>query len=341
MLEADILHKAIENLERLTQSVIKIKERKHLNGQPWDALLEIQAGAIDGHFKVEVRKDVLPSHVASLMERIPKPEGLLIAAYISKPGKALLEKQEVNYLDIAGNCYIKNDRGIFWKISGQTTSKDTKSPKHRAFNKNGIKLIYALLLQETLLNEPYRVMAEIANISVSTVGGILKDLKTAKFILNVTEDRMTLTNKQELLSQWASAYNHKLKPKLLREKYRWAKAQQWENWKQLKLNEDTFWGGEPAADLLTHYLQPGVWTLYTNLDRKTLLRDLQLIPDATDGKVEVYSPFWKTEEMLFVNTPLNTVSPLLVYAELIGSGDDRNFATAQKIYEQYLKDIIE
>lgn len=341
MIEADILHTAVENLERLTQSVIKIKNSKHLNGQPWDAVLEIQAGAAGGYFKVEVRKDVLPSHVAPLIELLPKTEGLLIAAYISKPGKALLEKQEVNYLDIAGNCYIKNDRGIFWKISGQTTSKDTKSPKHRAFNKNGIKLIYALLLQEALLNEPYRVMAEIANISVSTVGGILKDLKTAKFILNVTEDRMTLTNKQELLSQWASAYNHKLKPKLLREKYRWAKAQQWENWKQLKVEKDTYWGGEPAADLLTHYLHPAVWTVYTNIDRKSLLKDFQLLPDPKEGNVEIYSLFWKPEAELFVNTQLNTVSPLLVYAELIGSGDDRNFATAQNIYEQYLKDIIE
>jgi hypothetical protein len=337
MLQTDILHTAIENLERMTKAQIEIETTSINNGHAWDAQLDIRAGTATGSFRVEVKANVLPSNIARLLDKLKMEESILVAKYISNPAKTLLETQGINYLDTAGNCFIRNDKGIFWNVKGQTATAENGEAKHRAFNKNGIKLIYALLLNESLLNEPYRVIANQANVSVSTVGDILKDLQAAKFLLKVNENKKMLTNKPELLSQWVTAFNQKLKPKLLRGRYRLGGK----NWQQLDLGRFAYWSGEPAAGLLTHYLQPGAWVLYTDLDRKALLKDLQLLPDAKAGNVEVCSPFWKVENTAFVVPAMKTVHPLLVYAELIGSGNDRNFETARKIYAQYLKNIIE
>jgi len=266
-------------------------------------------------------------------------EGILIAHHISQPGKDLLEKKGINYLDIAGNCFIKSSQGLFWKINNKRAPKIEAVNKHRAFHKNGVKLIFALMIDEALINQPYRVQAEVANISSSTVGAIHKDLQKAKFLFQLNKETKQLGNKQELLSQWVQAYHQKLKPKLFRERYRLLKGGT-ENWQKTDLGNFAFWGGEPAADVLTNFLHPEDLTLYTNLDRRQLIKQLKLIPDSNGG-VEVYSLFWKLENDLMVNTAQKTVHPLLVYADLLGTGDNRNYETAMKIYERYLKDIFE
>jgi hypothetical protein len=55
------------------------------------------------------------------------------------------------------------------------------------------------------------------------------------------------------------------------------------------------------------------------------------VPD-DDGKIEVYQRFWTIGE-----NGQQTVPSLLVYADLIYSGDPRNLETAQRIYERYLQ----
>jgi hypothetical protein len=336
MKEAEILHIAFENLKTLTKTGISVDHLDFFDDRHWDGRLNVVTGETKNEFKVEVKGNVLPSNLAQWAVKLKAPDTLLVAKYISNPAKALLEQQNINYLDIAGNCHIRSGKGIFWFIKGQVAAKDLNENKHRAFNKNGIKLIYSLLLNEKLLNEPYRAMAEVACIAISTVGDILKDLQESKFLVRLNDQQSALVNKPELLGQWVTAFHQKLKPKLLKGRYSLGN----ENWKQLDLESHAFWGGEPAAGLLTNHLRPGAWSLYTDLDRRSLLKDLQLLPNPK-GNVEVYTPFWNTKNTIFIAHELKTVHPLLVYAELIGTGNDRNIETSKKIYEQYLKDIIE
>lgn len=337
MTESDILYTAIENLENLTYSKIKIAAPLNSNGYEWDAQLYIRTGINESTFKVEVKENVLPSSLPRWIDRLQEPETLLVAKYISNPAKRLLEKQGINYLDISGNCFIRNDRGIFLQIKGQSEPKKNREIKHRAFQKNGIKLIYALLLNEELLNERLREIASVAGISVSTVGDILTDLQAGKFLVKVNEKKMALVNKAELLSQWVTAFNQQLKIKLVRGRFR-LRTQIWSN---LEIGDQSYWGGEPAADLLTNYLHPANFTIYSNLDRKRLITELQLLPDDDKGEVTVCSVFWPLENKNFVFPETKTVHPLLVYADLIGSGNDRNFETAKKVYEQYLKNLVD
>ncbi|MEQ1666008.1 MAG: type IV toxin-antitoxin system AbiEi family antitoxin [Bdellovibrionales bacterium] len=337
MIESDILYTAIENLEKLTQAQIEVDAPLNPNGHDWEAQLYIRVGANKSSFKVEVKENVLPSGLLRWVDKLNEAQTLLVAKYISNPAKELLEKRGINYLDTSGNCYIRNDSGIFWHFKGQSEMVKNGEIKHRAFQKNGIKLIYALLLNEELLNKRYREIASIAKISVSTVGDILTDLQAAKFLVKVNEKKMALINKPELLGEWVTAFNQKLKPKLVRGKFLLLNP----NWQKIEIGNLSYWGGEPAADLLTANLYPGAWTLYSNLDRKSLIKEFQLIPSEETGNVTICSLFWSVENEDFVLPALKTVHPLLVYADLIGSGNDRNFEIAKKIYERYLKSFID
>lgn len=80
-------------------------------------------------------------------------------------------------------------------------------------------------------------------------------------------------------------------------------------------NNKTLWGGRTCWEILTNYLHPQEFTLYTKEETNELIKKYFLIPDAT-GNVHVFKKFWN-----FKDAPVNekTVPPLLVYADLISS----------------------
>jgi hypothetical protein len=255
----------------------------------------------------------------------------------SEPSKGLLRDKALNYLEVKGDCYLRDDHGLFWFFRGRQAVLTKRLPKHRLFHKNGVKLVFAFLLEPELVNASYRQMAERAGISVGTVGDILLDLMEAGFVLPVDEKKRILNDEAELLEKWTRYYLDLVKPKQLREHYRFARMEDRRDWRSLALPIQSWWGGEPAADLYTNYLAPAAWTLYSALPRNELIRTLRLIPDP-EGEVAVYAPFWG-EELKGAGAG-DKVHPILVYADLIDSGDPRNLETAKKLYEQEIRNIL-
>ncbi len=331
MLESDILYTAVENLKKSIKLPIHLKDSKQ---KSVDAILSIGS---EGRYLVEVKKEVHKSNLPNILAQLSNLQdlSLLVAETISKSTKEILFTKNISYLDMAGNCFIQNENGLYIQIDGRKSTVTNKR-KHKAFNKNGIKLIYALLVEEGLINQSYANMAKAAGISKSTIGSILDDLQERKFLLKISSTKRKLSNREGLLSEWINAYNERLKPTLLRGRFRLL-PNKLQKWKQLVLSEDIFWGGEPAADILTNYLSPGEWTIYSNIDKNILLKNFGLVPDPSNGNVVVYSVFWSTENNFsFDIEQSKTVHPLLVYADLLATNDSRNFETANKIYEQYL-----
>jgi len=331
MLESDILYNAVENLKKSIKLPVYLLDS---NQKSVDAILNI---GNEGQYLVEVKKEVHKSNLPNILAQLSnlRDLSLLVAKTISKSTKEILLSKNISYLDMAGNCFIQNEDGLYIQIDGRKNTVTNKR-KHKAFNKNGIKLIYALLLDEALINQSYSDMAEVADISKSTVGSILDDLHKRGFLLKINTKKRKLSNKEGLLSEWVNAYNEKLKPTLIRGRFRLL-PNKLQKWKQLDLGEDIFWGGEPAADILTNYLSPGEWTIYSNVDKKLLLKKVGFVPDPKGGNVIIYSVFWNPINNFSFNIEgSKTVNPLLVYADLLATNDSRNFETAKKIYEQYL-----
>jgi len=105
------------------------------------------------------------------------------------------------------------------------------------------------------------------------------------------------------------------------------------NWKEIRLDDKTtWWGGEPAGDMLTNYLRPGELTLYTTKTRNELMKDLRLIPDP-NGDVTVFTAFWNVDKQ----ENKQHVHPLLVYTDLMNTADSRCHETAQLIWDKYFR----
>src|SRR5437660_204617 len=90
---------------------------------------------------------------------------------------------------------------------------------------------------------------------------------------------------------------------------------------------DAYWGGEMAADRLTHYLKPEMLTIYTRHNPTKLIAEFRLRADV-NGDIEMLDAFW--DQNLITGTR-DVVPPILAYADLMTTPNARNLEAAKLI----------
>lgn len=297
--------------------------------------LEVKLNERTLTFPVEIKKELKKQNLIQIDLYKGIFPDLLVAADIIYPDiRKLLKEKNINYVDGAGNMFLKTPDNYIY-IEGNRNVETLNKYKGRLFGKGGIKIIFVLLLDENLLNAPYRDIAEFTDTGLGTVTYIMKELDLRGYVIKINEYEMKFKNKKDLMNKWITGYEDKLKKTLLKGKFRLNNN----NWRNLEFyNKETFWGGEPAAEILTHYLYPQLFTIYTKEETKEITKNYYLIPDL-NGNVDIYDKFWNYD--IKNNNTNNTVPPLLIYADLVNTGDNRNLETAKIIYERYLQDKFE
>lgn len=329
MQEQEIINIALDNLQKNTNIKGKWVEFaiKELDGK-----LNLMINNEEIKFNVEIKKELrnhLLPQIAGMAEKYPPL--ILVAEIIFPKIKGELRERNIAYLEANGNIYIKHNGTYLW-IDANKPIKSQKEHGNRAFTKTGLKIVYEFLIDETWINKPYREIAEKTGTGIGNITNIIKGLKKDGFLLKLTRDKNKLTSKKDLLQKWIGAYGTRLKPHLLIGQFRFVRENDFINWKNLHLQTGkTWWGGEAAGDLLTNYLRPGELTLYTTENRNELIKKYRLVADIK-GNIKIYKVFWHQKD----ETTNNTVHPLLVYADLINTGDRRCIETAQKIYDELL-----
>ena len=233
-------------------------------------------------------------------------------------------------LDMSGNAVIQSG-GHLIMISGEKRSGAANRVKERAWTTKGMKVVLALLCDRNLINAGQRAIAQRANVSLGTAQSTFRDLVERGDIV-ARKDGFMLADADRLLDEWAALYPSRLRNQLFMNRYR-AADPAW--WREIDpAGEQCQFGGEVAAALLTGYLKPATVTLYC---QQTLPRNwmidarLRLDPH---GDVEVLkAPALPVDTP---NVPPSVVHPVLVYADLIATGDSRNIETARLLREQYL-----
>lgn len=275
-----------------------------------------------------LKKEIREHQVFNILEQLNLNRNvILIAENIFPKIREKLRELEIGYLDINGNMfYTDNTNYVFIETQQK---KQTTVKKNRVFTKIGLKVLFTILTEPELINAPYRVIATKADVALGTVNNFIKGLKELGYIIEIDKNYKKIQNINDLMEKWTNEYNHTLKPDLHIGNYRFLNEQDYNNWKNLDFKtNNTCWGGEPAADLITNYLKPGEFIIYTEERPNELMRNYKLIPDE-EGYIKVYKKFWKN------NVQNNYAPELLVYADLINTGNDRNLETAKLIYEKF------
>ncbi len=257
---------------------------------------------------------------------------ILIAERIYPAIKKELRERNIAYLEANGNIFLKTPDYYIW-LETQKPIPTKKEKGNRAFTKTGLKVLFHFLIDDKLVGLTYRQIANITNVGLGNVNNIFTGLKETGFLLKLNQNQFILNNKKELLQKWMVAYKETFQPNLEVGRFRFANEENFIHWRNVQLQKGkTWWGGEPAGDLLTNYLRPGELTLYTTETRVELMRNYRLIPDPK-GDVRVYKKFWNDE----FDGEGEAVPPFLTYVDLVNTGDKRCIETAEMIYKQYVE----
>jgi hypothetical protein len=146
-----------------------------------------------------------------------------------------------------------------------------------------------------------------------------------------------IVDRRRLVDDWVSLYPTRLRPKLSPQRFTsLAKDKNW--WLNPEaLDPQARLGGEVAADILTRKIKPATVTVYAPGGLAPKIKSTAMLRPDERGDVEVLEAFWPVKaEDRWGSPDRGVVHPLLVYADLIMSGDDRNREVAQAIYANYM-----
>lgn len=338
----EILKAAAAAFEEATGCAIRILKDAPAGKQRPDAVVRIEPPEGPAkEYVVEIKAGLTPAtlgHAAQQVHRFEQP-GILVTRRVGPPMAERLKKMDIGFIDTAGNAYI-NDPPLFIYVTGRKkTEPPFKIATGRAFRPTGLKVVFALLCRPELVNAPYRDIVALTGVAQGTVGWVINDLKQQNFLTDRGKYGRKLTNAPKLLDAWVEHYARELRPKLYIGRYT-TKKTGW--WKHMGGGaDDACLGGEPAAAVLTDYLQPERITVYVPDDINTFLLTHQLKKDP-DGEVELLKKFWAFDYPW--DHPGNypgIAPPLLVYADLMATGNDRNIEAGGMIHEKFIHRFID
>lgn len=322
----DFIYEAIASLEDTIQIPIAIESVR----ETYDVVLQIRNETFYCIAKKNAKNANYGIIKSALKDIDLSRSNIVIADYLTKNTADELKQNGINYLDASGNTFIKA-QNLFVYVEGRKAKINKKTNQTRAFQEAGLKLLLLLISNPETLQLSYRELAERTGIALGSVSNIFKELEESHYLLK-TKNKKVLKNQDEIIERWVIAYNELLKPRSFKRKMRSFGNDFNTNSIINNNNIKLHFGGEPGGKLLTGHLKPKDYIIYTNEETNKIAKDLKLIPDEA-GNIELYSKFW-TDSLHLKNE--YTAPPLVVYADLLGTGNDRNIETAKIILENGL-----
>jgi hypothetical protein len=342
--EEELLETAARRLSDTTdlQAEVRYSESRTIGGQ-----LRISAPQSPGYLYVaEAKRNLRPSSIGAVvlqLRELPQP-ALLVADYVNPNIAATLASERVEFLDTVGNAYL-NQPGLFVWVTGRKPSTIIGASRVApsgvrgyaptgGFKPSSLQVIFALLCTPGLESSPYRDIASAAGVALGTVTWTMSELRERGYLHQRGRTYRRLTHKAALQDKWVTAFIDRLRPKLHLGNFTMLEPRN-EWWSRLAADSlDVVWSGEVAAWKMMGYLRPERATLYSAELPAGFLKEHRLARSA-EGELQIFRRFWGFESNV-ANHQL--APPLLVYADLIASGDSRNLEAAREIHGRYLSD---
>ena len=353
--ESETIDKA---LERLTEAhpvrVVRLRrEPQDLESRGWDGEIILKTAEGTFRYVFEAKSHLRPPDVrhlriqtAASRKRWDRVVGaLLIADYVNPQLAHELRDAGINFVDTAGNLFLRAEPGLFLYVEGKKSPVTQKKRVTRLFQPSGLTMLFGLLLQPESVNHPYRHLAEKNGVALGTVGWVMRDLREQGFLERTGKGRARLARRKDLFDRWVEGYSSRLRPKVFLGEFRSPAADLDQVVKALDeyaVQQKINWGltGGFAADELVHHYRGPTLTLFLETWKQSLQKELRWL-SSEGGPITALRAF---SPDVFSVRPTDTtypvVHPLLVYAELLYGGTDRELETARLIYTRCLEPTL-
>ncbi len=303
-----------------------------------DKIINLVFGKKQIRYFAEIKINITKAYVALMVQRrnnLPGPV-LLITNHVNNAMAEFLKEYKIEYIDAAGNAYL-NQPPVHILIKGnKPKDKHQAAAAGQAFRPTGLKVVFTFLCNPEAINDNYRPIAQAAGVALGNIGWVIADLKRLGFVIDMGIQGRRLIQKQRLLERFVEEYPIRLRQQLFLGRF--TGDLDW--WKRKNMDfGDFLWGGEVAAAKMGNYLKPQAVTIYIKQDllNEFLLKN-RLKKDAK-GEVEILRLFWNFNKIADPNAQNiagyeNLTNPILIYADLMATGIQRNIEAAKEIYEQ-------
>jgi len=303
-----------------------VEERRHLRHQ--------DVGVVVDQLK-RLRAELAPNYAGDRL--------LLLAPHVRPQHAAVLERADIDYLDLAGNAHLKAP-GLFVHVEGRRPPKEPMAGPRRP-QKGWIKAVMALLIRPDLTNAPYRALAEHADVALGTVAGCMNDL-TARGLLLDGKDGRRVADRQALVALWVQAYVEGLRPRLAERRLQVradAKQELWTRLQRVLTERAQPWAltGADAAERRTRFFRAEETEIYAPvhaLEDRDLQKALVAQPAARGGNLLVIEPPGPLAIPREMDEGLPVAPDLLAYAELRYRGTGQALEAAELLLPRVFDD---
>ena len=303
-----------------------VEEKRHLRHQDVGVVIE----------QLNRRRATLPP--GQVGDRV-----LLLAPHVRPQQAAVLQRAEIDYLDLAGNAHLQVP-GLFVHVEGRKPQKDLPTAPGRP-QKGWIKTAMAVLIRPGLANAPYRALAEQADVALGTVAGCMNDL-AARGLLFTGKEGRRVEDRQALLALWVQAYSEGLRPKLKERRFQVRAKEKQEIWPRLQkvlAERGQPWAltGADAAERRKPFFRAEETEIYAParaLEDREAQKALVAQPAARGGNLLVIEPPGPLAIADALDDNLPVAPGLLAYAELRYRGTGQALEAAELLLPKVLDD---
>jgi hypothetical protein len=270
---------------------------------------------------------------------------LLLTDFLPGPLIDVLEQAQVDFVDAAGNMLLRWPGKLYVHVKGMKPARVPEATGSFLTTPNGLRVLFSLLAEPGADVPAYRELSERAAVSLGTVGRVALELQRRGFlVIQRPRKRRVLHRKRELLELWVGGYAERLRPQLVIGRFRSPDRDPADALKRLTAEADGSlrWAltGGFAADVLTGHYRGDQLVLFVDPWSSTRAAALRWLP-SVDGPITALRMFWPERvERTLEKGGARVAHPLLVYAELLFQGREREVETAKLVYEKYLQPNI-
>ena len=263
---------------------------------------------------------------------------LVVAERLNARTMKALRARDIDYIDLVGNALIRFG-DVYIDVQGKKTSQEKSGGEKRhapvnLFSARRAQVTFALIVWPELFTLPLRYTSQAAGVSMGIAFQTLQLLIEAGYVVDESNPRVV--RRAELIDRWTDAFMTGLRNKLTLARYRG---------EHLDVVDGDYRGrwfisGESAVRSL---LRPTTLTVYVDeLDPKFVAANRW----RRDGypNIEVRKKFWKDPRQILHHDrglefrDFTSEAPaLLIYADLMASGDGRQREAAQLFRKAHLE----
>jgi len=350
--EREILETCLAHLRAL-DAIKRVDAKERATGLPpgADATLVLSTNAGQLVYVVEIKRTVTAAELPHLLQQLArysqrrKTKSILLTNYISSNLAERLIEAGVNFADAAGNAYLNWPGKLHIQIQGKKSAQMDDAKSERLAQPSGLRILFVLLTQPPHQWGTYRGIATAAGVALGSIARVMRELKDKGYVIEERRDEWRLTQKRKLLDLWVEGYGARLRPSLLIGRYQPSEARVERTLQTLQselASKKISWTltGGFAADVLTHHYRGEQLVFYAYEWPLEIPRRLKWLP-AERGPVTVLREFSPLVAFHLKSQAAQPIAhPLLVYAELIFQGRERELETAKILYDKHLSGLV-